>query len=210
MAYEKITSLAQLRELYGEPREVSLQKQQDQLDDYSKQFLSLSTFALLSTANSEGVQDCSPRGDVGGFIHCLDDKTIALPDRPGNNRLDSLSNIVQNPNVGLLVLVPGFKECLRINGRASLVTDQALLADFEQRNKLPKSVIVVRVEEVYFHCTKAITRANLWDVEAQLDRALMPSFTRILMGQIDPQKPEQELRDLEQAVAVAEKERSLY
>ena len=141
--------------------------------------------------------DCSPRGDYAGFIRVLDSGTIALPDRPGNNRLDSLRNIIENPNVGLLILIPGFAECLRINGTAKVVTNVSLLAQFEHQGKLPKSVLIISIQEVYFHCVKAITRSKLWDSESQLERSIMPSLGKILMQQIDPSKSEDEVKHVE-------------
>lgn len=186
MKTDEISSSEVLRELYGAPMELALKKQQHQLDMHSRMFLELSPFAILATSSGNGYTDCSPRGDHPGFIQILDDETIVIPDRAGNNRLDSLSNILENPNVSVLSLTPGFKECLRINGRAKISVDDDLVWCAEYQGKVPKSVIVVSIQEVYFHCTNAISRAGLWDTESQADRSLMPSLRQILAEQIAP------------------------
>ncbi|BCD98201.1 pyridoxamine 5'-phosphate oxidase family protein [Marinagarivorans cellulosilyticus] len=196
-----ISSHAELRKLYGEPLGLAVDKERSELDEYSRAFLALSPFAILSTASSVGIQDCSPRGDQPGFIQIIDHKTLALPDRPGNNRLDSLSNIIENPNVGLLVLVPGFGECLRINGSAKISIDTQLLEQCKQQGKLPKSAITISITEIYFHCTKAIKRSKLWQPESLTERSILPSFARILMAQIDPNTPESEVKKVEAFVA---------
>ena len=200
MEYEKIETIEKLRDLYDAPMELVIKKQKNKLDKYSSQFLAQSAFSILATSDSDGHMDCSPRGDHPGFIQILDECAIALPDRPGNNRLDSLCNIIENPNVGILVLIPGFKECLRINGTGKIVTDTHLLSRFEHQGKSPKSVIVVSIREVYFHCAKAITRAKLWDPESQLNRSIMPSLGRILMNQIDPSKSQEEVKKVEELI----------
>ncbi len=197
MEYEEVTTSSQLRKLYDMPMELFVKKQKDQLDDFTLQYLSLSPFAVISTVGNNGLLDCSPRGEAPGFIKPIDKKTIAIPDRPGNNRLDSLSNIIENPSVGVLVLIPGFKECLRVNGDAKIVTNIEILEKFEHNGKLPKSVILVTIKEIYFHCAKAITRSKLWDIESKIDRQTMPTLGRMLMGQIDPSKTDDEIRKLE-------------
>ncbi len=200
MEFEKIKSVEELRELYDAPMELVIKKQKSKLDEYSTKYLSLSAFSILATSNSSGNLDCSPRGDYPGFIQVLDDDTIALPDRPGNNRLDSLCNIVENPNVGILALIPGFKECLRINGIAKVTNNDDLLARFECQGKLPKSAIVVSIKEIYFHCAKAITRAKLWEVESLVSRSVMPSLGKILMAQIDPERSQGEVKKVEDLI----------
>lgn len=198
MKYDVIKTTEELRELYKPPMDLVIKKQKTQLDKYSIQFLGLSPFLILSTSNDKGYMDCSPRGDYAGFVEVLDDFTIAIPERPGNNRLDTLNNIIKNPNVGLLVLVPGFNECLRINGSAQIATNNELLERFEYRGKIPKSVIVVSILEIYFHCGKAITRSNLWKGEFNIDRGIMPSLGRILMNQIDSSKTNDEIKAVEE------------
>ena len=200
MKYNAIESMEELRELYGSPMDMVLKKQKSELDEYSSKFLSFSAFAVLSTSSMNGSMDCSPRGDYQGFIQEIDSKTIAIPDRPGNNRLDSLSNIIENPSVGVLSLVSGFSECLRLNGTAQIATDTDLLERFKYQDKLPKSVIVVSINEVYFHCAKAITRSKLWNEESQVNRDVMPSLGKILMAQIDPSKSKQEVEKVEELI----------
>ncbi len=200
MKLDVIKSMAQLREIYPAPKGLVIKKQKSALDDYTRQFLDLSAFAILSTSNALGVQDCSPRGDYPGFIQALDNNTIVIPDRPGNNRLDTLSNIIENPNVGLLVLIPGFKECLRINGRACIATNTDLLQKFKHQDKCPSSVIVLTISEIYFHCAKAITRSKLWDIASQVDRSVMPSLGEMLMKQIDPLTSDEEIKQVDQFI----------
>ena len=200
MEYNVIESMEELRELYGSPMDMVLKKQKSELDEYSSKFLSLSAFAVLSTSSMNGSMDCSPRGDYQGFIQEIDSKTIAIPDRPGNNRLDSLSNIIENPCVGVLSLVSGFSECLRLNGTAQIATDTDLLERFKYQDKLPKAVIVVSINEVYFHCAKAITRSKLWNEESQVNRDVMPSLGKILMAQIDPSKSKDEVEKVEELI----------
>ncbi len=200
MEFDTISTLEQLREIYDQPMGLSVKKEKSELDALSEQFLQLSPFSILSTSGSSGTHDCSPRGDYPGFIKTLDSNTIAIPDRPGNNRLDCISNIVENPEVGLLVLVPGFRECLRINGTAKITVNHELLKQFEYKGKRPKSIIVVTVKEIYFHCAKSITRSKLWDVEALVDRGVMPSLGRIISQQLEENKTEAELQKLEKYI----------
>jgi len=200
MEYEEIITSSQLRELYEMPMDLVVKKQKDQLDDFTQQYLRLSPFAVISTVGNNGLLDCSPRGEAPGFIKPIDKKTIAIPDRPGNNRLDSLSNIIENPSVGVLMLIPGFKECLRVNGDAKIVTNIEMLERFEHKGKLPKSVIIVTIKEIYFHCAKAITRSKLWDIESQVDRKTMPTLGRMLMRQIDPSKTDDDIREVEELI----------
>jgi len=197
MKFKAIETIEELRELYDSPMDLVLKKQKSELDEYSTKFINLSAFSVLSTSSLNGNMDCSPRGDHQGFIQVLDNKTIAIPDRPGNNRLDTLSNIIENPNIGILSLVSGFSECLRINGTAKIVTDADLLERFKFQEKLPKSIIVVSVNEIYFHCAKAITRSKLWKEEFQINRDVMPSLGKILMAQIDPSKSKEEIEKVE-------------
>ena len=200
MKYEIVKTTTELLGLYKPPMDLAVNKEMSKLDKHSIKFLSLSPFLTLSTSNSKGNMDCSPRGDYAGFVGVLDDYTIAIPDRPGNNRLDTLNNIIENPNVGLLVLVPGFNECLRINGSAKIVTNLELLNRFEYKGKLPKSIILVSITEVYFHCGKAITRSHLWKDESKVDRSIMPSLGRILMNQIDSSKTDDEIQEVEKVI----------
>lgn len=176
-----IKSREQLEDYYGQPKGHLSRKELPKLNQHSKHFISLSPFLVLSTsAANDGPADASPRGDAPGFVRVLDDTTIAIPDRPGNRRTDSFHNIMENPEVGLVFMVPGMLEVLRINGRARLTTDPELLATLEAQGKLPRAALVVDIRDVYIHCGKAIIRADLWNPEAQIDRKDFPS-----MGQIN-------------------------
>ena len=178
-----IASTEELREHYIEPKGRAVAKQLDRLERHCKAFLELSPFCTLATVDAAGRVDCSPRGDMPGFARAIDDNTLILPDRPGNNRLDSSTNIVENPEVGLLFMVPGFNETLRVNGRAEILSDPVLCAQFAENGKPARSVIRISVREVYFHCAKAFLRSRLWDPAAQRDRRSFPSFGTILADQ---------------------------
>ncbi|MCA1325568.1 pyridoxamine 5'-phosphate oxidase family protein [Herbaspirillum sp. alder98] len=169
-----ITTVDQLEALYGQPTERALRKQIDHLNEDYQAFVRASPFIVLASAGEEGM-DCSPKGDPAGFVHILDRHTLLVPDRPGNNRVDNLRNIVLDPRVSLLFIVPGVGETLRVNGRAGISVDPALLGRFEIRGKLPRSVIVVKVEAAYFHCSKSIVRSDLWNPAHHLARERLPS-----------------------------------
>jgi uncharacterized protein len=175
----RVTSVAQLEALYGQPVGRSLVKEIDHISDHYRAFIAASPFVVLATAGPEGL-DCSPRGEPAGFVHVEDAKTVMLPDRRGNNRLDSLKNIVRDPRIALLFLIPGVGETLRINGRAAIDTDPALCGRFVMDGKPPRSVIVVDVERVYFQCQKALARSRLWSADAQIPRTDLPSTGTIL------------------------------
>lgn len=174
-----ITTAEQLESLYGQPVFTALDKEVDHITPHYWQIIGASPFVVLSTVGPEGT-DCSPRGDPPGFVQVLDDRRVALPDRPGNNRIDSLRNIVRDPRVSLLFLIPGMGETLRINGEAVISTDPDLMAGFAIRGKLPKSVLVVTVDRIYFQCQKALVRSRLWQADAQVDRASLPSAGDII------------------------------
>ncbi|WP_322104540.1 pyridoxamine 5'-phosphate oxidase family protein [Paraburkholderia sp. J41] len=174
-----LTTLTELEAHYGEPNERSLRKEIDHVNADYRRFIESSPFVVLATGGPDGL-DCSPRGDAPGFVRILDERTLALPDRPGNNRVDSLRNVVVAPQVGLLFMVPGAGETLRVNGRARVSTEAALLASFAVDGKPPRSVLVIDVESVYFHCSKAIVRSKLWDASRHVERAALPSAGEML------------------------------
>lgn len=178
-----IESEGALRQKFGEVHPLAITKSRPALDQYSRQFISLSPFLVISTADGEGKADLSPRGDPPGFVHVVDDKTILVPDRPGNNRLDTMSNITANPNVGCLFFIPGFEDTLRLNGKARLSDDAALLKHCTVNGKVPKVGILITVEEVFLHCAKALKRSKLWGPDYRQDRGQLPSIARIILAQ---------------------------
>lgn len=174
-----VTSLEQLDALYGAKNPNSIAKEIDHLSDGYRKLIEAAPFVAIATGGPEGF-DCSPKGDAPGFVRVLDDKTLAIPDRPGNNRLDGFRNIVRDPRIGLLFLIPGVGETLRVNGRASISIDPELMQSFTVNGKLPRSVLIVHIETVYFHCSKAIVRSRLWDEKTKIDRKSLPSTGAIL------------------------------
>jgi PPOX class probable FMN-dependent enzyme len=178
-----IAAESDLRAMFGEPGRLAARKTLRALDRHCRDFIARSPFLCLGTADRDGRADVSPRGDRPGFVLVLDDRTLVIPDRPGNNRLDSMSNIVENPNVGLLFFIPGFEDTLRINGKAAIVRDEVLLARTEVDGKRPKVAIRVAIDECFLHCAKALKRSRLWDPESRVDRDVMPSLGRIILEQ---------------------------
>ncbi len=174
-----LTSIAELEALYGEPSEASILKETDRIIPEYRAFIEAAPFVALATRGPEGL-DCSPRGDGAGFVRVQDDRTLLLPDRRGNNRLDSLRNIVRDPQVGLLFLIPGIGETLRVNGRAVLSVEPTLLESFAFDGKAPKSVIAIHVEAVFFQCARAILRSELWNPQKHVARTSLPSAGQIL------------------------------
>lgn len=179
-----ITTLTALRELYGPARERALKKEIPALDAHAVQFIALSPFVVLASSDALGHMDASPRGGEPGFIKVLDAHTLLIPDAPGNNRLDSLENIITTGRLGTLFMVPGFDETLRVNGHAVLSTDPVHLALCADARRTPSLVIRLTVESVYLHCAKAFMRSKLWDASCQTDRAQLPSMAEMLRDQI--------------------------
>lgn len=175
----RISTIAELEALYGQPGEAALVKVTDRVIPEYAAFIAASPFVALATCGQEGL-DCSPRGDLPGFVRIVDDRTLMLPDRRGNNRIDSLRNIIEDGRVGLLFLVPGSGTTLRVNGTAQISVDPDLCASFAVDGKAPRSVIVISVAQVYFQCARAIHRSRLWDPESRVDPASLPSPGQIL------------------------------
>ncbi|WP_211461745.1 pyridoxamine 5'-phosphate oxidase family protein [Collimonas silvisoli] len=174
-----LTNVAQLEEIYGKPHERSLWKEIDFLNEDYQAFVKASPFVVFASGGPGGM-DCSPKGDTPGFVKILDERTLAIPDRPGNNRIDTLRNIIADPRIALLFIVPGVDETLRVNGRAEISAEPALLEQFAMNGKLPRTVIIVKVEATYFHCSKALVRSKLWDPAQQIERSSFPSPGAIL------------------------------
>jgi len=183
-----VTSRDELREIFKMPSERAVLKERPALDEHDRAFIAASPFLLLATANAAGQCDVSPKGDAPGFVLVLDDRHLVIPDRPGNNRLDGMSNIVENPHVGMIFLVPGREETLRVNGRASIIRDEEILDRAAVMGKRPPVGIGVEVEECYLHCAKAFRRSKLWEPEQWPDRKALPSMARVLWDQL-PVKP---------------------
>ena len=179
-----VTSTAQLEELYGAPNPLALAKEQDHLTQQYKAFVETSPFVIIATIGPEGL-DCSPRGDPAGFVRIHDDKTVMLPDRRGNNRLDTLHNIVRDPRMSLLFLIPGAGETLRINGQGSISTDPELCASFIMQGKAPTSVLLVQIDTVYFQCKKALVRSNLWNIDAASRPKNLPTVGEMVQAMSD-------------------------
>jgi PPOX class probable FMN-dependent enzyme len=174
-----VTSMEQLQSLYGERMPASVIKEIDHINAHYRALIEAAPFVAIATCGPEGL-DCSPKGDPAGFIRILDDKTLAIPDRPGNNRIDGFRNIVRDPRIALLFLIPGVGETLRVNGRAAISVDPDLMTSFAINGKLPRCVLIVHVESAYFHCSKAIVRSKLWDEATKIDRKSLPSTGSIV------------------------------
>jgi uncharacterized protein len=181
---EFIETQAELRTLYRNPSPGAVRKELKRLDPHARNFLAHSPFVLIGTQDGRGNADVSPKGDKAGFCIALDDFTVAIPDRPGNNRLDSFENLVVNPAVGLIFLIPGMNETLRINGEGRLTADRELCGRFAVDGKAALSVLVVKVRAVYMHCAKAFLRSELWAPESWPERAEMPTLGEILRDQL--------------------------
>lgn len=193
-----------LRALFEPTHALAQKKVRGSLGPHAQAFVARSPFLCISTQAADGRADVSPRGDAAGFVQILDDQTLAIPDRPGNNRLDTLSNIIANPHVGLLFLIPGFDETLRVNGQARLVTQPALLESMAVNERQPKLAIVVDIDEVFLHCAKAFRRSKLWEPEHHADRRSMPSLIQMINEDVTGKPADViEIKTLDAALEVA-------
>jgi PPOX class probable FMN-dependent enzyme len=174
-----VTTIEQLEAIYGHPSGPAVVKEIDHINEVYRKLIEAAPFVAIATSGPEGL-DCSPKGDPVGFVHILDERTLAIPDRPGNNRIDGFRNIVRDPRIALLFLIPGVGETLRVNGRASISVDPKLMQDFAINGRLPRSVMIVHVERIFFHCSKAIVRSKLWDEATKIDRKSLPSTGAII------------------------------
>ena len=181
MAYRDhlITTMEQLQTIYGEKVPTSVVKEIDYVCGAYRRLIEAAPFLAVATSGPEGL-DCSPKGDPAGFVRILDEKTLAIPDRPGNNRIDGFRNIIRDPRIALLFLIPGVGETLRVNGRASISIDPELMQSFAVNGKLPRCVLIIHIETIYFHCAKAIVRSKLWDQATKIDRKSLPSTGTII------------------------------
>jgi hypothetical protein len=183
-----ITSLDALEAIYGESPDGALKKEIDHISDLYREFIEAAPFVVVATVGPEGL-DCSPRGDPAGFVRVIDSHTVMIPDRRGNNRVDSLRNIVRDPRISLLFLIPGIGETIRINGSAQISVDPELCASFAMQGKNPSSVLIVTVGSIYYQCPKALVRSKLWDPSSLVPRDKLPTTGKILeaitKGEID-------------------------
>lgn len=184
----QITTLEQLEGIYGEPVAAAIVKEIDHISDDYRTFIDKAPFVVMATVGPEGL-DCSPRGDPAGFVEVADPRTVLIPDRRGNNRVDALRNLVRDPRISLLFMIPGIGNTLRINGRAEIRDDADLLARFAMNGKLPRTVLRVTTDSVYFQCPKALVRSRLWSQDAHVPRSALPStgeiLARLSQGKID-------------------------
>jgi len=197
----------QLRQIYKPAKGRPVEKVIHKFEQHSRKFIATSPFLILGSTRRDGTCDVTPRGDAPGFVQVLDDTTLAIPDRPGNNRLDTLSNILENPAVGLIFMIPGVNETLRINGMAEIRDDEELRQMFIINNRLPATVMVISINEIYLHCAKAIMRSKLWDDATKIERSHLPTMGQMINDQIsaDTKGPVESQEDM-----TARYEKQLY
>ena len=179
MTTDFVDSEEQLRARYDQPKDLILKLKLTKLDQHARRFISLSSFLVLATHG-----DASPKGDAPGFVQVVDDTTLLIPDRAGNNKLETLRNIINHPAVGLVFFIPGFNETLRVSGTARVTVDLDLLKRLAVNGKVPKSGVLVEIEEVYLHCGKALIRSKLWDTASRVERNIMPTMGRMVADQV--------------------------
>ena len=187
MFKDVVTSKDELKRLVGEPSERAVKKDIARLDEHARSFIAASPFVLMATAAAEGRCDVSPKGDAPGFVRVLDDRHLVIPDRPGNKRVDGMRNILENPHVGLIFLVPGREETLRVNGRAWIARDPDLLASLEAHGKRPLLALGVEIEECFLHCPKAFRRAGLWEPATWTSAAALPAMAAVFYERLRPE-----------------------
>ncbi|MHC2581999.1 MSMEG_1061 family FMN-dependent PPOX-type flavoprotein [Bradyrhizobium diazoefficiens] len=202
-----LTSAEELRPPYLPPSALMRAKQLDRLDPHCCKFIAHAPFVIIGSSHPERGHDVSPRGDAPGFVHIFDPHHLAIPDRPGNNRLDTIENLLVNPAIGLLFVIPGIEELLRVNGTARLLRSQDLLQSMSVGGKAPKLAIVVTVTEAFLHCTKALKRSRLWQDDYRLDRAKLPSLGQMISDQTMP--ADLSVKDIEARIEVDAKRESL-
>ncbi len=181
-----VSDVSALRSIVGEPTPQIANKEMKELDGYFRRFIELCPFLCISSADADGNQDVSPRGDPPGFVRVLDNRTILIPDRKGNRRVDTMRNILENPRVGMVLFVPGIDEVVRISGRAWITDDRSLLVPCAVNGSVPALGILVEIDAVMFHCAKAIIRSKLWHPDTPIERSAFPTFGQIVRDQRDP------------------------
>ncbi|MBL4758542.1 MAG: pyridoxamine 5'-phosphate oxidase family protein [Rhizobiales bacterium] len=196
----KPTSQSELRNLIGDITPLAQNKEYTELDKFAAGFINLSPFAVIGSVGEDGHVDVTPRGDPPGFVKIRDSKTLLIPERPGNRRVDTMQNLLANPQISIIFFMPGYEETLRIRGRASLTTDSATLEAMAVNSKAPIIAIRVEIDCIFFHCAKALKRSRLWDPEAQIAKGDFPRFSEIIKSQRLPEKTDEEVEDLIQDV----------
>lgn len=189
-----ITDLAELRKLFGEPVHVAVASEKDRLDAHHRRFIENSPLICIASSNSAGQPFVSPKGDAPGFVHVADEQTLVVPDRPGNNKILGYQSLLENPKLGLIFLIPGVRETLRIEGEATIATDPEILLLGKARGKVPTLATVVRVTKAYFHCGKALIRSKAWEDEARIAPGVLPSFAQVLKDQTRAPMPVEEVQ----------------
>ncbi len=180
MSDHTVETVERYRELRGDGHKMNYDKSMSVIDQHIRDFLAMSTFLTIASVDAEGRMDVSPKGDPPGFVKVVDDHTLAIPDRPGNRRADTFTNVLQNPSVALICLVPGMDETMRVNGQASVTTDPDLLATMEVNGHIPEIALLIHVEEAFIHCGKALKRGRVWDSDAQIDRSTYPKMGEVM------------------------------
>jgi PPOX class probable FMN-dependent enzyme len=192
----QINTIQALRSIYDEPAARVIRKDIGCIDEHIGRFIELSPFMVMASTDAAQQLDASPRGGAPGFVKILDKHTLLVPDSAGNNRLDTLENILAKPQVGLLFMIPGVEEMARVNGQAALLTDSALLDRCVDEKRRPKLVIQIKVQEAYLHCAKAVMRSHLWDQQVQVDRAVLPSLGEMIKAQLNLDGPAESREDM--------------
>lgn len=204
-----ICSTEQLEAVLGEVHQLNLDKSMAALDEHCRTFLGLSTFLTIASSSAAGKMDVSPKGDPAGFVRVLDDTTLAIPERPGNRRADTFHNVLENPAVGLIFLVPGIDETLRVNGTAAITVAPDVLEPMAVSGRVPRLALLVTVEEVFFHCGKALKRSALWSDQGRVDRSVLPSMGELLHAQARTERFGVD-RDLMHAIAQDDYDNKVY
>jgi PPOX class probable FMN-dependent enzyme len=192
---EHVTDTTALREIIDEPMALAATKEMPALDKHCRRFIELSPFLCLSSMSASGKADVSPRGDPPGFVKVLDEKTVLIPDRKGNRRLDTMRNILEQPSVAVIFFVPGIEETLRLNGKASITRNPALLEDMAVQGQAPALGIRIEIDTVFFHCAKALKRSRLWEPETRIERGDFPRYGQIIKDQRNPGGTADEIED---------------
>ncbi len=191
-----IKTADQLRQIYKLPKGRAVEKVINRFEEHSRNFIVHSPFLIIGSVRNDGLGDVTPRGEEPGFVKIINDTTLAIPDRPGNNRLDTMINILERPGVGLIFLIPGMNETLRINGTAEIRDDEHLRELFRVNNHLPATVLIVKVNELYFHCAKALMRSRLWDEDTKIERSSFPSTGKMINDQINADREIESQEDM--------------